>query len=120
MASVTGVAPMAARSVDRMRDEFPSLQSCRIMRITHTSPGRGRGSVSAPLAHSQALLAAVSNILNSVNKCLAFADMSPICGHGGSICITCSQRALMFTAVTDLCSMAQVLLELRLCNGHNH
>ena len=58
MASVIGVAPMAARSVDRMRDESSSLQSCRIVRITHTSPACGRGSISAQQAHTQALLAA--------------------------------------------------------------
>ena len=51
MASVTGVAPMAARSVDRICADSSSLQSCRIVRITHTSPASGCGSVSAPHAH---------------------------------------------------------------------
>ena len=48
MASVTGVAPMAARSVERICEDSSVLQSCSIVLRTQTSPACGRGSVSAP------------------------------------------------------------------------
>lgn len=51
MARVMGVLPAAALMADRMWAALSSLQSCRIMRSTQTSPCCGRGSVSARPQH---------------------------------------------------------------------
>ena len=57
MSNRASAPPMARRTLDRMVTESASLQSCRMSRITHTSPSFATGSVSAhrhhPVPHQQ-------------------------------------------------------------------